>query len=391
MISFKDARDLILTKSTSFGTEEVVLEDAFGRILAEDVFAPRDFPPFNRSAMDGIAVGFEDLQSGIKEFVCIETIFAGNLAAKKINQGECYKIMTGAPVPEFANTVIRFEDTSEKRGVIKVLVNDFSPYQNIALRGQDIKAGELAVKKGTAINVATMGLLASMGESLIGVQILPTVNIITTGNEVIDFGQELSATQIYNSNKYVLKSLLKQNGIKTKTCIHVKDDYPALKSAVKNSLNADILILSGGVSAGEADFVPTVLEDLGFQKLFYKVAIKPGKPVWCGKLGSTMVFALPGNPFSCLVTFKLFAELYIKACLGFQVENLESLPLNFNRTKKSSLDEFFPVDLKNGMLHKIDINGSGDIRLGFTANALAMQNANQKEILKNIPVCYISL
>lgn len=391
MISFKHARDLILTKVTTFGTEEVALENALGRILDENVFAPRDFPPFNRSAMDGIALRFADLQSGIKEFNGVETVFAGNLASKAIVSGECYKIMTGAPVPEYADTVIRFEDTSEKNGLIKVLADDFSLYQHIAQQGQDLKKAELAIKKGTAINIATIGLLASMGKSSVKIQKLPLVNIITTGNEVVDLNEQISTTHIYNSNKYVLKALLMQNLIEPKNCEHVKDELGTLKKAIQSNLNADILILSGGVSAGEADFIPTALADLGAHKLFYKVAIKPGKPVWCGKLGSTMVFALPGNPFSCLVTFKLFVEFYIKACLGFQLENSECLPLNFNRTKKSSLDEFFPVNLKNGTLNKIDINGSGDVRLGFAANALAMQNADQKEILKNNPVCYVSL
>lgn len=389
MISFKEARDLILTKVAFCGTEEVSLEDAFGRVLANDIFAPRDFPPFNRSAMDGIAVGFEDLQNGIREYKCVETIFAGSSSIKQIFVGECYKIMTGAAVPAFANAVIRVEDTSENDGIIKILTGEFKPYQNIALQGQDLKKGELAIAKHTAITAGIVGLLASMGKSRVQVQKMPSVNIVTTGNEVLELDQKISPIHIYNSNKYVLKSLLQQNHLKATSCIHVKDDRFALKQEINRSLNIDLLILTGGVSAGEADFIPAILEELGVKKLFYKVAIKPGKPVWCGKRGETMVFALPGNPFSCMVTFKFFVEFYIKACLGLKPDAFDSLPLDFERIKKSTLDEFFPVNIKNGRLTQIAINGSGDVRLGLSANALAMQKADDKRIEKGGSVPYI--
>lgn len=390
MISFKEARDLIEAQAASFGTEEVVLENAVERILDLDIFAPRDFPPFNRSAMDGIAVRFEDLQNGVYQFKCVETVFAGNSTDENISLGECFKIMTGAAVPQSADVVIRFEDISEENGLIKVLTNKFKKHQNIAIQGQDLQKDKLAVKKGAVVNVATVGLLASMGKSHIEVQKLPTVNVITTGNEVVELNQAVSPTSIYNSNKYVLLSLLKQNQIIAKKCIHVADDFETLKKAVSDYLSTDILILTGGVSAGEADYIPQIMAELGVDKLFHKVAIKPGKPIWCGKSGKTMVFALPGNPFSCLVTFKLFVEFYLKASMGF-VGQLQCLPLNFMRTKKSSLDEFFPVDLNNRTLNKIDINGSGDIRLGFKANALAQHPADQIVIEKGALVSFIDL
>ncbi|HTN19522.1 MAG TPA: molybdopterin molybdotransferase MoeA [Pelobium sp.] len=380
MISFKEARDLIVTKVAFCGTEEVSLEDAFGRVLANDIFAPRDFPPFNRSAMDGIAVRFEDLEKGISNFKCVETVFAGSSFSKEIHAGQCYKIMTGAAVPSFTNVVIRVEDTSEADGNIKIVADEFKLYQNIALQGQDLKKGELAIAKHTEITAGIVGLLASMGKSQVQVQKMPSVNIITTGNEVLELDQEISPIHIYNSNKYVLKSLLQQNHLKATSCIHVKDDRFALKQEINRCLNTDVLILTGGVSAGEADFIPAILEELGVKKLFYKVAIKPGKPVWCGKRGETMVFALPGNPFSCMVTFKLFVEFYIKACLGLKPDTFESLPLDFERIKKSTLDEFFPVNIKNGRLTQIAINGSGDVRLGMSANTLAMQKADDKRV-----------
>ncbi|MEO5911203.1 MAG: molybdopterin molybdotransferase MoeA, partial [Pelobium sp.] len=339
----------------------------------------------------GIAVRFEDLQNNVREFKCVETIFAGNSFSKKINTGECYKIMTGAAVPPTADVVIRVEETLAKNGIIEFSGADFKHHQNIAQQGQDLKRNELALKEGSFINAAIIGMLASFGKAKVFVQKLPLINIITTGNEISELNDEILPTHIYNSNKYVLKSLLKQNGIPVQNCVHIPDDLETLKSTAKNYLATDILILTGGVSAGEADFIPETLNSLGVKELFHKVAIKPGKPIWCGTLGQTMVFALPGNPFSCLVTFKLFVEFYIKTCLGLNVSEMDEIPINFDRIKKSNLDEFFPVNFKNGLLNKIDINGSGDVRLGFASNALAMQQAPMKEIKRGIPISYLPL
>jgi molybdopterin molybdotransferase len=390
MISFQEARSIILSKAHSFGVETVDLEDALGRVLAQDIYAPRDFPPFNRSAMDGIAINFRDLENGIRDFKSVETIFAGNNYQNNLNIGDCYKIMTGAAVPDDANVVIKIEDVEVKETHLHVLIDDFQIHQNIAKRGQDLEKNEIALKKGTFINAATTGLLASLGKAIIKVEQLPRVNIITTGNEVLDLDQQISPEHIYNSNSYVLKAFLKQNKIETKNCVHLQDDIVTLEESIKELLNTDILVITGGVSAGEADYIPQVLENLGLKKLFHKVAIKPGKPIWCGHTEKgALVFAVPGNPFSCLVTFKLFAEFYIKACLGFDAMQMQQLPINYDRNKKSSLDEFFPVEIKDGLIHKIDINGSGDIRLGFAANALAMQMVTQKEIKKGTLVPYI--
>ncbi|MET4082661.1 molybdopterin molybdotransferase [Pedobacter sp. UYP30] len=391
MISFQNAIALILSKAHSFGQEDISLENGLGRVLEGDVFAPRDLPPFNRSAMDGVALRLEDLSIGIKEFRCIETIFAGSLFSKKIQRGECYKIMTGASVPEFADVVIRVEDTLEQNEKIEVISRGAKRYQNISLKGQDLETAALAIRGGTCLNAATIGLLASLGKGKIAVKKLPTVNFITTGDEIIELQQEISPITIYNSNKYVLTSLLKQLGIEIDKYTHVLDDPDALRLTIKKNLQSDILIITGGVSAGQADFIPSILEELGASKNFHKVAIKPGKPIWCGQLGKTMIFALPGNPFSCLVTFKLFVEFYINTSLRGAAPTIEKLPLNFERIKKTSLDEFFPVIIKNGMLNKVDINGSGDVRLGFAANALAMHAADENILTKGSQVAYLPL
>lgn len=392
MISFQEARQIIQLQAKSFGVETIDLENALDRVLAEDISASRDFPPFNRSMMDGIAINFDDFQSGIKEFKCVETVFAGSSYTQVLKTGECYKIMTGAAVPPSANVVIKIEDVKVERDLFTLLFNDFRINQNIAQQGQDIKKDEIAVRKGLLIKPATIGFLASLGKAKLLVEKLPKLNLITTGNEVLELTDEVSPNHIFNSNKYVLKSLLKQNHIQVSNYNHAIDDIETLKNVINTNLNNDILIITGGVSAGEADYIPAILEDLGVVKLFHKVAIKPGKPIWCGIFkNQTMVFALPGNPFSCLVTFKIFIAFYLNLCLGKTADEMNQGSLNFDRNKPSNLDEFFPVSLTHGTLEKIAINGSGDVRLGFDANALAMQMASRKEIKQGELLPYILL
>jgi molybdopterin molybdotransferase len=392
MISFQEARQIIQLQAKSFGVETIDLENALDRVLAEDISASRDFPPFNRSMMDGIAINFDDFQSGIKEFKCVETVFAGSSYTQVLKTGECYKIMTGAAVPPSANVVIKIEDVKVERDLFTLLLNDFRINQNIAQQGQDIKKDEIAVRKGLLIKPATIGFLASLGKAKLMVEKLPKLNLITTGNEVLELTDEVSPNHIFNSNKYVLKSLLKQNHIQVSNYNHAIDDIETLKNVINTNLNNDILIITGGVSAGEADYIPAILEDLGVVKLFHKVAIKPGKPIWCGIFkNQTMVFALPGNPFSCLVTFKIFIAFYLNLCLGKTADEMNQGSLNFDRNKPSNLDEFFPVSLTHGTLEKIAINGSGDVRLGFDANALAMQMASRKEIKQGELLPYILL
>lgn len=392
MISFQEARQIIQLQAKSFGVETIDLENALDRVLAEDISASRDFPPFNRSMMDGIAINFDDFQSGIKEFKCVETVFAGSSYNQVLKTGECYKIMTGAAVPPSANVVIKIEDVKVERDLFTLLLSDFRINQNIAQQGQDIKKDEIAVRKGLLIKPATIGFLASLGKAKLLVEKLPKLNLITTGNEVLELTDEVSLNHIFNSNKYVLKSLLKQNHIQVSNYNHAIDDIETLKNVINTNLNNDILIITGGVSAGEADYIPAILEDLGVVKLFHKVAIKPGKPIWCGIFkNQTMVFALPGNPFSCLVTFKIFIAFYLNLCLGKTADEMNQGSLNFDRNKPSNLDEFFPVSLTHGTLEKIAINGSGDVRLGFDANALAMQMASRKEIKQGELLPYILL
>lgn len=374
MIDYKEAQDIIRRQRVSLGKELIDLDDATGRVLAEDITAGRDYPPFNRSAMDGIAIQTEDFRNGIRNFIIIETIFAGQRHKKELSTGQCYKIMTGAAVPLCADAVIRREDVIENGQMVMVMSAHCSDFQNIALKGQDLQKNSIAIHAPFKVNSSSIGFLASLGRSKLWVYKKPEVVIFTTGNEVISLGEPVNDVQIYNSNLYMLKALLLQNAIKPAYSGHILDNEKALTNAINPHLQTNLLILSGGVSAGEADFIPEVLSELGVEILFHKVAIKPGKPVLCGKLpGGGLVFALPGNPLSCLVTFKLFVEAYLESIWRVQTQTKMVLPVNFNRAKINGLDEFFPVLVTDKGLVKTKSNGSGDIRLASFANALAVQ------------------
>jgi molybdopterin molybdotransferase len=390
----------------------------------------------------------------------VEIIYAGAAATKLLARGDCYKIMTGAPVPSDADTVIRREDTDETvqpgnpahtaeqasigksphagkpalsgkaYGPVRsvtILLSSCQPFQNIARRGEDMHAGDMAIGIPSIIGPAVMGILASLGKEECLVEKLPRVALFTTGNEVVPVGAPVGAVQIRNSNRWILQSLLKGWGISPCLYEHLPDSKAALRdslsqaitgissasitnsppteiplsygtpltspvSSLEGALSADIIILSGGVSAGDADYVPGILEELGVKRLFHKITIKPGKPVWCGVMpGGPMVFALPGNPFSGLVGFTLLIQPYLHACFGLAAPAPLGLPLKDGRKKKTPLDEFFPVRFAGSpaKLQPIDINGSGDSRLGLYANALALHPAGSADLPEGANVlCY---
>jgi molybdopterin molybdotransferase len=385
MIDYRLAQRIVLARAHSFGLEALPLEQAYGRVLAEVVRADRDYPPFNRAMVDGFAVRFSDLEAGIRRFEVVETVYAGDSFQGAIRSEECYKIMTGAAVPDDADLVIRREDVEEMEMAMQIRagVGGWKPGLAIARRGEDLGSGKIVIGQPCRCEPAIMGLLASLGRTVVTVQRLPGVALLTTGNEVVAADAPVSGVQIRNSNRWMLEAALKKMGIGIAAHGHVQDDRDLLKKKLEQILAHDIVILSGGVSAGDADYVPEVLTGLGAQPLFHKIAIRPGKPVWCGRTASGgMIFALPGNPFSCLVNFVLLIRPYIEACWGLSPAEPLGLPLEIPRAKKISLDEFFPVRVHGSpaRLTPIAINGSGDIRMGMLANGLALHPAGAGDL-----------
>ena len=384
MLTVTEARNLILQQARSFGTDTILLSESFDRILAEDVCADRDYPPFNRSAMDGYALKFNDIDK-YKEFRLVGEMLAGEGIKSLKEEGTCIKIMTGAPVPEGADIVIRVEDSELKDGMVKFKSYPSKIWQNIAIRGEDAKSGEKVLQKSTIINASTSGLLASLGKNLVSVYSLPKVAIISTGNEIKSAGDVVLPHQIRDSNSYTIASFFQHYSIEIVSRQLVSDRKVDIKNAIKSLNEVDILILSGGVSMGDADFVPEVLSDCGVKEVFHKVQIKPGKPLWFGvRDNKTVVFALPGNPVSCQVAFKVFIEPFLRACFGLPPWQTIKLPLTGNRKKKSSFEEYFPCALgtfgsQTGLL-PIKNNGSGDFTSVTLSSGLAMQPAEIEEL-----------
>ena len=401
MIDYKQALEIVIAHARSFGRETIGLEQAGGRVLAETVVADRDYPPFPRATMDGYAVRYNDLEKGIRRFTVVETVMAGSPCIRPIAAGECYKIMTGAAVPASADIVIRRENVVEGDGFAQLLPAladplpagtlpapadpsfPWRPFQNIARRGEDLAAGAVVIDWPCRCEPALIGLLATLGKATVMVERRPDIALLTTGNEVVPVDAVAGAVQIRNSNRWLLGSALEKTGETLAAHGHAPDDPVVLRAEIERLLGHDLLILCGGVSAGDADYVPATLDAAGVKPLFHRIAMRPGKPVWVGLAPQgQLVFALPGNPFSCLVNMVLLIRPFLRACYGLAPAAPLGLPLGTPRRKKTPLDEFFPVCLQGSpaSLTPVTLNGSGDIRLGLEATHLALHAAGAGDL-----------
>lgn len=383
MESFESTLNIISTLVKGFSTERISLEEADGRILAEDIIADRNYPPFNRASMDGYAIMLSDWQAGIRKYRIAETIFAGQASETAISTGSCYKIMTGAATPHAANVIIRREDAEENGSEVLLKATDIRAFQNISREGEDAAKGEVLAKAPLSCEPQVISLLAAAGYDQVPVYRVPSVSLITTGDEVVPLQAAVKPFQIRNSNQFLLKSLLKKWKIAPLLCRHVPDQTSALNEVLAEAIRADITIINGGVSAGDADYVPSTLKALGVQEIMHKAAIRPGKPIWIGQTsGGQIVFALPGNPLSCLTTFTLFVESFLYKSFGFQQRPVYRFPLQQARAKKSKFTEFFPVrlDPNTSGLSILPYNGSGDITAGLKADGLAAHPHDIQEL-----------
>ncbi len=395
MLKYLEAVAEIRGIAKPFPVETVPLDSAINRVLANAVFADRDYPPFNRSAMDGIAIRIADWHKGIREFRIRETVFAGVDAAFTLAEGECYRIMTGAACPPTADSVIRNEDVNylpDQR--VQVESEQVLHRQHIAQQGEDLTKGDLALSAPCRCDSSVIGTLAALGVRDVPVYANPSVAIVTTGNEIVDIDQQPDSFQIRNSNQYLLRSLCAQWQLPVALCQHVRDDRSTLLKTLENALAHHIVIINGGVSAGDADYVPQVLGELGVNTVFHKVLIKPGKPILVGTTSNgNVVFALPGNPLSCLVTCKLFVEEYLWCCFGFRHARLRKAKLLNDRSKKSSLDEFFPVFREkqtDGYTWRPH-HGSGDITAAVGCHGIGWHPQNKRDIKANEVISILSL
>ena len=323
MLSVDEATKLILEHAIPIGIERVSLVHAAGRVLAEDIHARRDQPPWDNSAMDGYAVRWEDVKiTSPKRPVSlriVEEIPAGTLPRHVIKKGEAARIMTGAPLPEGADAIIRKEDASEDGNRVKISVAG-EKGEYVRTRGMDVAAGSLLMKRGTTLWPAHIGMLAAVGKNLLTVYRRPRVAILATGNELADLDDVLSPEKIMNTNSYAVAAQAIEVGAEPVLIGIAKDSPEDLKEKLAEALSAlgeeGVVVSSGGVSVGKYDFVKEVYQQLDIEIKFWRVAMKPGSPLAFGTSGKRLVFGLPGNPVSSMVTFELFVRPALRKMAG---------------------------------------------------------------------------
>ncbi|MGV3502394.1 MAG: molybdopterin molybdotransferase MoeA [Adhaeribacter sp.] len=349
----------------------VPLAEATGRVLQEAVYADRDFPPYNRVAMDGIAIQFASYHQGEDTFEIegIQLAGAKPLALKRVDN--CLEVMTGAMLPQHTNTVIRYEDLKlvDRKGLryAHIVEAPKAPYQNVHRQGSDRRAGELLIAAGTLLGPAEIAVAATVGKTSLQVSQPPQVAIISTGDELVEIAATPGAHQIRQSNAYMLQAALRSCQVAAER-FHLADDPRQLKKELARLLETyEVLILSGGVSKGKADFVPQVLQQLGVEQLFHEVAQKPGKPFWFGRnTAGKVVFALPGNPNSTFLCYYRFVEPWLRKTLGAPPALRLQAILREDVTFRANLTYYLPVSVAvaaSGMLQAKPIRhgGSGDL------------------------------
>lgn len=306
--SLTDAQQLILSKTAPLGGEPVALQQALGRVLAEPVRANRDHPPYDVSAMDGYALRAADLHSFPATLTVVEDIKAGALPIMAVLTGQCARIMTGAAIPTGADTVVRVEDTAALSPSQVQIRVPATVGTDIRLRGENLRKGEVTLQAGIAITPGVLGILAMLKKTQVLVQRRPRVAILSSGDELEGLHEPFDANKIPDANSYTLMAQLQALGIEPTLLGIARDDPLELADYVMRGLDFDVLLISGGTSVGEYDFVRPVLSTLGIDMYFWRVAIRPGHPLAFGTTPGTQVFCLPGNPVSSMVCFEQFVS-----------------------------------------------------------------------------------
>jgi len=307
MVTVEEALDKILSRIKPLGFEKVSILEALGRVIAEDIYADRDIPPFDNSGMDGYAVRSEDIRNASSNrpvrLEVIEDLPAGFISKKGLEQGKAIRIMTGAPIPKAADTIVPVEDTKQEEKFVSIF-ETVPPGDYIRNAGEDVKKGECVISREDLIRPPEVGMLASVGRSFVSVYQRPFVAILCTGEELVDVDGDLEGVKIVSSNSYTLAAQVKDCGAIPIQLGIARDRKDEIKEKLLQGIRADVLISSAGVSVGDYDYVKDALNDLGMEMVFWKVAMKPGKPVAFGLLQGKPVFGLPGNPVSSMVSFE---------------------------------------------------------------------------------------
>jgi molybdopterin molybdotransferase len=361
--------------------ETVPLARALGRVLAEDVAMDHDVPPFTRATMDGYAVRSADARAAPASLRVVGVVTAGSSLGRAVGPGEAARITTGAPLPAGADAVVAVERTrlpSGGDGPVEVL-EPARASQNVAFAGEQARTAEVVARAGTRVSPGTVGVLGVAGRAEVVVAAPPRVAILCTGDELVPVGTRPGPSQIRDSNGYALAAQVASAGGAPAYAGAVRDDVDALSRAVRDALaSSDFVCLSGGVSMGERDFVPAVLEGAGVERLFHRWAVKPGGPLWAGRRGGTLVFGLPGNPAATFVGFEVLVVPALRARLGLPFAARRTVPATWAGAAPRPIDrrQYVPVALErdaSGLRARpVRWKGSGDPFGLAAADALAV-------------------
>jgi molybdopterin molybdotransferase len=371
MIPVGDALARVCAAAAALGAERVSLADAFGRVAAEDAVSVREVPAAANSAMDGYAVRHTDLASPPASLRIVAVQPAGTVTATRVEPGTAVKLFTGSVIPAGADTVVRIEDTDEHDGAVTIRTGP-ARGANIRAAGEDIRPGQVVLAAGTQIGPADVGLLASIGRATVLVHRRPQVAILSTGTELVEVDETPGPGQVVNSNAYALAAAVRDAGGEPVVLPLVGDRPEDIESAFAEALRADVVLSSGGVSVGDLDFVKGVLEKLGVERVFWRVAQKPGKPLLFCRAGHRLVFGLPGNPVSALVCFYVYGWPALRRLQGHRRIHLPVVQATLARglRKATGLTEFIRVRLAEGPD-------------GYVADALPAQGSHVLSALGN--------
>lgn len=369
MISYDEALQLTLASVTRTSPETLPLREALGRVLGEDLVTHFPLPRFDNSAVDGYALAEP---TGGSVWKVVRTIGAGESPGEPLHPGECARIFTGAPTPPGTYAVVMQEDTALKDGAIQVC-DEPRPGLNLRRAGEEFSMGAVVLPAGLPLNAAGVAAAATLGRTNVSVYRAPRVGIVVTGAELVSPGKGLDEGQIYESNSYALSAALLSHGLNPEFVEVIGDDPDLTLTTLRNALSrCEVLITTGGVSVGDRDVVRGALEKLGVREVYWKVAIKPGKPVYLGTLGEKAVFGLPGNPLSVLATFTLLAQPFLKASMGYQSPAPVRLKAKLATTirHKPGRRGYIPANLNGATVSPI--LGQGSHMLGGMARADAL-------------------
>ena len=389
MISVSQAIEQIDKYCFTTKTATKRVQKTMGMVLAADVLSPIFMPPFRQSSMDGYAI----LHGGSEAYKVIGEVQAGNAENTPLKAGEAVRIFTGARVPDAADTVVMQEHVTREGDYITV---DKMPNKNANVRplGEQIATGDVALEKGTLLNEASIAFLAGLGIGRVAVYNAPKVSILVTGNELQQLGKKLKEGQVYESNSISLKLALNRIGVKKVKIYRVEDDLKSTTKAVEKCLKkSDLVLISGGISVGDYDFVKQALENNEVAEIFYKVNQRPGKPLWFGQKGNTKVYALPGNPASSLSCFYLYVLPLVKAQMGFANHHLLRLKAiaTADIANPTGKTLFLKGNVEESQATLLTGQASSMLKSFAVSNALLVVPEDKEIIKKGEELTYIAL